>query len=224
MSRRARAAGFAALAVLCAVASASIASGYRDSVDEQLGALRAVVVVAEPLAAGEPLGRGLLRKALELREVPVRFLPPDVLDDPAQALGRKPVAPIPAGSYLLASQLRVRAAASSGTAPQLRGNLQPVEITVTAAGALAALGVSGPTLVDVVVAGEPVTGGRARVRVAAEGVRLLSIVQASPEDATTIGGDGWTATLALSRRQALDLIEAENFAREIRLIPASGRK
>ncbi len=64
------------------------------------------------------------------------------------------------------------------------------------------------------------TGGRARVRVAAEGVRLIGLEPASPEDGTATGGDSWNATLALERRQALRLIEAENFAREIRLIPA----
>ncbi len=70
-----------------------------------------------------------------------------------------------------------------------------------------------------VVAGEPVTGGRARVRVAAEGVRLIALEPADPEEAA-VGGDSWSATLALSREQALELIEAENFAREVRLIPA----
>ena len=221
MSRRARAVAFATLAVLCAIASAAIASGYRDSVDEQLGALRSVVVVARPLAEGEAIDRAESQRSLEMRDVPVRFLPPDVLDDPAQALGRKPVAPVPAGSYLLVSQLRDPASSRGPVAPRLGADLKPVEINVTAAGPLASLSGGGPMRVDVVVAGEPVTGGRARVRVAAEGVRLLSIVQASPESATTTGTDSWTATLALTRRQALDLIEAENFAREIRLIPAS---
>ena len=93
-------------------------------------------------------------------------------------------------------------------------------MTVSGAGALASAGRTRTT-VDVVVAGEPVTGGRARVRVAARGVRLLAIAPAAPEEATATGGDGWSATLALTRAQALELIEAENFAREIRLIPAS---
>lgn len=218
MSRRVRAGGFAALAILCAIASGSIASGYRDSVDEQLGELRSVVVTTRPLPAGEPLSRSSARRGLALREVPVRFAPPDVLADPSEALGRKPFAAVPAGSYLLASHLKAPGGAPP-QAPALAGRLHPVEITVTGAGSLAALGGAAGTRVDVVVAGEPVTGGRARVRVAAEGVRLISLEPAAPEDATTAGGDGWSATLALTRPQALKLIEAENFAREIRLIP-----
>ena len=219
MSRRARAAGFAALAVLCAVASASIATGYRDSVDEQLGELRTVVVVTEALAKGDALGRKTLSRSLELREVPLRFSPPDALADPAEALGRRPVATIPAGSYLLASQLRAPGDRRAPE-PRLGGDLHPVQITVTGAGALAALVPAAGARVDVVVAGEPVTGGRARVRVAAAGVRLISLEPASPEEATSTGGDSWNATLALRRHEALKLIEAENFAREVRLIPS----
>jgi Flp pilus assembly protein CpaB len=215
VSRRGKAVGFGVLAALCAIASASIASGYRDSVDAQLGELRTVVVVADALEPGRPLSRHLLDRSLELREVPVRFAPPDALVDASEALGRKPFAPIPAGSYLLASQLRVP---RSGRAeqPALGGDLSPVEITVTGAGALAS---AAGSRVDVVVAGEPVTGARAQVRVAATGVRLISLEPAEPEEAGA-GGDSWSATLALRREQALRLIEAENFAREVRLIPS----
>jgi Flp pilus assembly protein CpaB len=216
VSSRTRAIGFAALAVLCAIASASIASGYRESVDAQLGEMREVVVVTEPLPAGRPLRKTLLRQATELREVPVRFAPPDALMDAAEAIDRRLLAAIPAGSYLLASHLRPPGG-DTERQPRLAGNLHPVEVTVTGAGPLAA---AVPTRVDVVVAGEPVTGGRARVRVAAAGVRLIAVEPAAPEDGTATGGDSWNATLALERREALDLIEAENFAREVRLIPA----
>lgn len=220
MTRRSKAIGFTILAVLCAIASASIASGYRDSVDEQLGELRTVVVVAEPLSPGRALTRRELERSLELREVPVRFAPPDALVDPGEAFGKKPFAPVPAGSYLLASQLRTPGAGDEPDAPQLGSDLSPVEITVTGAGALAGVAGSPGTRVDVVVAGEPVTGGRARVSVAAADVRLIALEPATPEEATSAGGDSWNATLALSRPEALKLIEAENFAREVRLIPA----
>jgi len=219
LSRRGRALGFGVLAILCAIASGSIASGYRDSVDAQLGELREVVVAADVLPVGEALDEKVAKRSLELRQVPVRFAPPDALADPAEALGRKPLATIPAGSYLLASHLRTPGSRSPEE-PSLAGDLQPVQITVTGAGALASLGPAGGVRVDVVVAGEPVTGGAPRVRVAAENVRLVALEPAAPEDATVTGGDGWNATLALRRADALELIEAENFAREIRLIPS----
>lgn len=220
MSRRGRALGFACLAVLCAVASGALASGYRESVEGQLGELRSVAIVTAPLEPSAPLTRPRLRNAVEIREVPVRFLPPDALADPVEALGRKPLAPIPPGSYLLASLLRSPGAGRAAATPQLGARLSPVEITVSGAGALAAQGPGAGLRVDVVVAAEPVTGGRARVRVAAEDVRLIALEQAPPEEAASVGADSWNATLALRRAQALELIEAENFAREVRLIPA----
>ncbi len=217
MSRRGRAVAFGLLAAVCGIASASIASAYRDRVDEQLGETRSVVTVTRSLAAGTELRAPLLRRATELREVPIRFLPPDAMPSPTPAGGRRLAVAVPAGSYLLGSQLR--AAKQPERGPDLGDRLHPVEVTVSGAGALAAAG--GGTRVDVVVAGEPVTGGRARVAVAARRVRLLAIAPADPVDETAAGADGWSATLALTRAQALELIEAENFAREIRLIPAS---
>jgi Flp pilus assembly protein CpaB len=219
MSRRGRAIGFAALAVGCAVASASIASAYRTSVDDRLGELRPVVTVERSIDAGTDLRGRILRTALGVRSVPERFLPPDAISDPQQVVGRRTLAAIPAGSYLLASHLR-SAEPRRPSQPRLGKDLHPVEVTVSGAGALAATG-SAEARVDVVVAGEPVTGGRARVRVAARGVRLIGIEPADPSAGTAVGGDSWSATLALTRSQALELIEAENFAREIRLIPAS---
>lgn len=219
MSSRGRALGFGALAVICAAASASIASGYRDSVEAQLGELQPVVVAIEPVTPDRPLDRRQVRRVLEVREVPVRFAPPDALADPEEAIGRRARATVPAGSYLLASHLRLPGGARPDE-PELGRDLSPVVITVTGAGALAASAAGGSERVDVVVAGEPVTGARAEVRVAAEGVRLLALEPADPEDATAAGADSWNATLALERRQALALIEAENFAREIRLIPS----
>jgi len=68
MSRRGRATAFAALAVVCGIASAGIASAYRDRVDEQLGETRPVLMLTRPLAAGSAL-RGRILDRLEVREV-----------------------------------------------------------------------------------------------------------------------------------------------------------
>jgi hypothetical protein len=48
-------------------------------------------------------------------------------------------------------------------------------------------------------------------------VRLLALREQRPVAPGPSGG--WAATLALTRRQALELIEAESFARAIRLLP-----
>ena len=219
MSRRLRAAGFAAAAAVCAGLAAA-ATGAPPADPSGYGPLRSVVVAAQPLAARDPLRRRAVSRLLEVRRVPDRFVPPDALVDRAQAIGRSPATPVPAGGYLLGSQLETDEAANRPP-PALAGGRTPVEIAVAGAGALAA---RPSRRVDVVVTTET-TGLRAgRTYVAAADVRLMDLrAAATPPGAEAAGGgsvDAWTATLALTRGQALRLIQAESFARSIRLLGA----
>ena len=223
MSRRARAIAFGVVAAACAAVAASIANGYGSSVAGQFGDLRPVVVTGAELAAGETIGPGDIGR-LEVRRVPIRFLPPDALESPEEAAGRAPATPVPAGSYLVASQLR-EPRAEKRRRPTLAGDRSPVEIAVTGAEALAATGDSPEgTRVDVVVTTEPGPGAKGRTRIAAEGVELLSLREGASggsEPGLAPAGD-WRATLALTRPEALRLIQAENFARQVRLMPHLG--
>jgi Flp pilus assembly protein CpaB len=143
---------------------------------------------------------------------------------PQQAAGREPAAPIPAGSYVLATQLRDPGARrhKQDRTPIGPGR-RPVQIAVTGAGALAAQG-GDPAgqRVDVVVTTEPgPQTGRGRTYVAAARVRLLGLSQSAGESSADYpmpGAEAWTATLALTRSQALRLIQAESYARGVRLI------
>jgi Flp pilus assembly protein CpaB len=67
--------------------------------------------------------------------------------------------------------------------------------------------------VDVVVARQAGLGRSARAHIAATAVRLLAL--RSPAGP----GESWSATLAVTARQALDLIGAQSAGREIRLLP-----
>lgn len=213
MSRRGRAIAFLAAALLAAVAAATIADGYGESVVRGYGELRPVLVAAENLPAGKEIGPLTATEKLEVRRVPVRFVPPASLAAPREALGLTPAAPIPAGSYLLASQLRAAAARPGGAA--LGRGRRPVEIAVGGAGALTAFGMQPVgSKVDVVVTTEPDGSGGGRTYVAAPGVPLLALAPGGE------GGPGEAAaTLGLTRRQALRLIAAESFARSITVIP-----
>ena len=229
MSSRARALFFGVAALACAGLAAAMASGYRADLSSQLGPLRSVVVAGRTLEAHRVVSPSIVRAALQVRRVPARFVPPGALSIPEQALGRAPVAAVPAGGYLLASQLR---APGSGPGARRRSPLgpgrTPVEVAVSAAGALAASGgdpVGGR--VDVVVTTEPQgAAARGSTYIAASRIRLLDLRQSGAGGPTAAASSpmttgGWTATLALTRRQALKLIQAESYAREIRLI-ASG--
>lgn len=221
MSRRARAVTFAAAAALCAGLAASAIGGAGSGIESQLGPLRPVLVATEALPAGRVLSSRALARSVELRRVPERFLPAGALSIPELAAGRRTLAPVPAGGYLLSNALRTPGSASEAArpAPPAAGG-RAVELTVTGAAALAASGRPGRR-VDVVVTSEPGPGGGGgRTYVAAEAVPLLELRSAAEADPSGLPGapDSWLATLSLSREQALRLIQAESFARSVRLI------
>lgn len=217
MSRRGRAATFAFLAVVAAAAAAIVANSYGSSIARGFGPLRPAVVATKPLGEGAVLRPGDVEESLEIRRIPVRFVPPGTLADPGSALGLEPEADVPAGSYLLAQQFRPPR--RKNQPPGLRGGRQPVEIAVSGGDALLTAGRVGATgLVDVVVTTEPEGAGTGRTYVAAEAVPLLGITAGA-------GGPGpgatSTATLGLYRSQALRLIAAQNFARQVTLLPGA---
>ena len=158
--------------------------------------------------------------------VPARFVPPDALGVRDAATGMVPAARIPAGSYVLAGQLLDPAHAGRHDPPAgLDRGEEPVQIAVTGAEALATGGRSPEgMLVDVIVTSEPGPGGGAgRTYVAASGVRLLGLAESGGDvsgGAGPVSSGAWRATLGLTRPQALRLIQAESFARQIRLIQA----
>jgi len=215
VSRRGRALAFGLAALLAAGAAAAIADGYGASVARGYGELRPVLVAGENLDPGRPIDP---RRAggLELRRVPARFVPPGALTDPATAIGLVPAGPIPAGAYLLASQLRPPRADRSGVLGLGHGR-HPVEIAVSGAEALLVAGAQPVgEKVDVVVTTEPAGSGLGRTYVAAAAVPLLALGPGS--NGATAEGTA-AATLGLTRSQALRLIAAESVARRVTLLP-----
>jgi Flp pilus assembly protein CpaB len=214
MSRRGRALAFALAAAFTAAVAAAIADGYGASVARGYGALRPVVVAAVGLDAGQTIEPRQAASELELRRVPARFVPPGALGSPAEAIGLVPAAAIPAGSYLLASQLHPPRADPAGAIGLGRGR-HPVEIAVSGAEALLVAGAQPVgERVDVVVTTEPSGAGSGRTYVAAAGVPLLALAPAAEGTAEGVAA----ATLGLTRSQALKLIAAESFARRVTLL------
>jgi Flp pilus assembly protein CpaB len=218
VSRRARAVAFLLMAGICAAIAVAIADGYSDRVSSQLGTLRAVLVASEDLPGGRTIEPRDAARRLEVRRVPERFAPPDALARPEEAIGRSPAARLPAGAYVLASQLRAPERRRE-RGPKLGRGRSPVDIEVSGAGALL-LGEGKSTKVDAVITTEPRASGRGRTYVAARGIRLLSLIEGGAGRAVEElpGPPRWTATLALTRGEALRLIQAESYARQIRLL------
>jgi Flp pilus assembly protein CpaB len=208
------------LAIAAALGAAAIADRYGLSVARGYGPLRPVIVLAEDLPAARPLGPREVTDALAIRRIPQRFVPPGALSSPADALGLAPTTAIPRGSYLLAAQLRVPRRGRPGQG-RLRGGRGPVEIAVSGADALTLVEPGPRAKVDVVVTRESTGAGPGRTYVAAIGVPLLAL-----RPGLEGPGPGATAaaTLALTRGQALRLIEAQSFARRVTLLAAQPPK
>jgi Flp pilus assembly protein CpaB len=215
VSRRKRAVAFLVAALLAAACAAAIADSYGSRVVRGYGELRPVLVAVKELRRGRPIDPALAADGLELRRVPLRFVPPGALAAHGEAIGLAPVAAIPAGAYLLASQLRSPQAI--GPVAVLGSGRRPVEIAVSGAGALAVGGQPVGGRVDVVVTTEPTGSGSGRTYLAAEAVPLLGLAPGA--DGPGPGGTA-AAMLGLTRRQALRLIAAQSFARQVTILPA----
>jgi pilus assembly protein CpaB len=201
---------------VAAALAAAVADSYGSRVARGYGPLRPVVVATRSLPGGKPLKPAAVSSALEVRRVPIRFVPAGALHASPEAIGLVPTADLSAGSYLVATQLRPPTQGDPATSlvgPRRR----PVEISVSGAEALLSAGTPDRQVkVDVVVTSEAGAGGQGRTYVAAAAVPLLTLGPGA--DGPGPGGTA-SATLALTKRQALRLIDAESFARKLTILP-----
>lgn len=203
---------FFCLAAVAGLLGAAMTGGYRDSAMQSLGPLRPVVVSTAPLLASKALTPGMAARRMRTVRVPERFLSVGAIEDPDRLVGLKPVGDLPAGTYLSYSLFRPPEQKTKRF-PGLGKGRRPVELQVTGASAL--IGTPLPAVVDVVVTTENGSNGRQHTYVAAEAVPLLSLRRPTQD----LPAGAASAILGLSRRQALDLIDAESGSRGIRLLP-----
>jgi pilus assembly protein CpaB len=182
--------------------------------DERLGPSVHVLVADRDLRAGDRI----TRDALGLRSVPARFAPPDALGSPQAVLGARTASSVPAGGYLTAGAFA--GGGQGDRRPALRRGERAVTVEVTGGSGVADL--APGTRVDVLVSTETAAGG-GRTTIALAGAELLAVGPGAPDAAQSSAdpssGPTALATLRVTLRQAIDLTEADNFAREIRLLP-----
>ena len=214
MNRRRRALLYGLAAAVASLVAIVLVNGYSSSVAGTYGELRPVVVLSRDLAEGRVLSPKLAVAALEVRQVPKLFVPAGSLSRPEMAIGLEPVAALPAGSYLAANLSRPPERKHEKK-PAVTAGRHPVELSVSGAGALTE--VSGASSkVDVLVTRENRDGSGGHTFVAASGVPLLAL---GPPGQSDLGPDLSKVTLALTRRQALVLVEAQTFARRVTVLP-----
>ena len=209
-----------ALLLSVALASGGLAASHVHERErraaERLGPLVEVLVAVRDLPAGERVRRG----GVGVRRVPARFAPPDALTSGAGVVGIRVAAPVAAGGYLTAG-LFAGADAGRAHGGARRGQRA---VTVEVAGGTALAGLAQGGRVDVIVSTESAAGGRTQMALAGAELLGLSGAQSgsfSDPDAAAGARAGPTAlaTLRVTLRQAIYLTAADNFAREIRLLP-----
>jgi pilus assembly protein CpaB len=187
---------------------------------ESLGPKVRVLVAARDIRAGTRVARD----AVGVRRVPARFVPSDALPSAEGVIGARTAAAVSAGGYLTAGLFEGGRGRGDG---ELRRGERTVTVEVAGGSALAGLQPAGR--VDVLVSTETGAGG-GRTTMALAGAELLNVEApdgaggyqgADPEAASGDVRSGPTAlaTLRVSLEQAIYLTAADNFAREIRLLP-----
>ena len=209
-SRRRRALILLSLALASGGLAASRVSDTVERVEARVGHPVPVLVARHDLAAHSRLEAG----DLAVRRVPARFVPRDALPGPGDAVGSRTAVAVPVGGYVTAGALG---------GPARRGGLprgqRAVEVAVAGGEPLTGQAVPGAR-VDVLVSTEG-HGGDGRTFLALQDVELLSLRPGGgrAEPGEPGGSADAVATLRVTLRQAVYLTAAQNFAREVRLLP-----
>ena len=210
MKRRRRGLLLLGAAAVCAGLAVSLVNQYANDVSAQVGPLQQVVVARRDVGRGTLITSAVARAALAHRRVPLRFVPPRALRGAGEAVGYRALVPLAAGDYVGAGQLGAPRGDRRRTAGP-GGRL--VEVAVTGARSIAEALRPG-ALVDVLVTTDG-DAGAPRTYLAVQRLQLVGF----REGAAREGGADATATVRTTLRQAVTLIAAQNFAREVRIVP-----
>jgi pilus assembly protein CpaB len=210
VGRRTR--GFALLgaAAACAGLAASSVSRYTNDVRAQVGPLAPVLRARADLKPGTPITAVAASRKLEVARVPVRYAPPQALTSPSDAMGYRLAVELQRGDYVTGGSL----IAGRETTPDADPGGRTVEVAVAGSGSLGESLQPGAH-VDVLITTDRGSGG-GRTYLALQDAELVAYSHGS---AATTEAARATAALRVSLRQAVLLTAAQNFARELRLVP-----
>ena len=215
MSHRRRALLLGGLALLLGGLAAFNVAGREAALERRVGGLVDVVVAREPIAAGERVTMG----SLAIRRVPARFAPDATTGTPQAVVGRRAAVDIPAEADLNAGMI-VREDEAGPAGPDVRPGERVAEIVALGSPDLVMPG----SRVDVLVTPEPAAGAAGDAVLALENVEVIAATSVGTEDAPAgkgAPGARVAASLRVTLRQAVYLAAAQDFARELRLLPRS---
>jgi pilus assembly protein CpaB len=216
VTARRRAAALLGASAVCAGLAVSAVDRYAREIESHVGPLVPVVVAARDIPRGGIITPAVASASLAERQVPKRFAPPGALSAPGGAVGFQAASGIAAGDYVGASQLRpVRAREAQA---RWTGDARLVEVAVAGAQAMSPVLRPGAR-VDVLITTDR---GRAAPRTFLA-LQRMPVVGFESGATGSLGDAGREAegrvTLRATLRQAVLLTAADNFAREVRVVP-----
>ena len=203
--------------IVCAGLAVSAVDRYAGEVQSQIGAPVPVVVAARDIPRGRVMTPALASSSLAARRVPERFAPPGALRARADAVGLEAVTDLAAGDYVGELQLRPPRT-RAGTRARWSPDARLVEVGVSGARTMSGVLRAG-SLVDVLVTTD--RGGAGQRTFLA--LQRIPVVGFDSGATGALGGEGDSSdgrvTLRATLRQAVLLTAADNFAREVRVVP-----
>lgn len=213
MSHRRRALLLGGLALVLGGLAASNVAGREAALARRVGGLVDVVVAREPIVAGA----AVRQRALAVRRVPRRFAPAGAVGSPGALVGLRAAVDIAPGSDIVASLVGDGRAPPAG--PAIRRGERVAHVVALATPELVTPG----SHVDVLVTPEPREGASGEAVLALEDVEVLDASPAAAGEAPASGraepAGRVDASLRVTLRQAVYLAAAQDFARELRLLP-----
>jgi pilus assembly protein CpaB len=210
VGRRTRGLALLGAAAACAGLAASSVSRYTNDVRAQVGPLAPVLRARADLKSGTAITADTAARKLAVGRVPVRYAPPRALTSPSDAIGYRLAVELDRGDYVTGGSL----VAGGGASHEGDSGGRTVEVAVAGSGSLGESLQAG-THVDVLITTDR-GSGPGRTYLALQDAELVAF---SPGSAATNEGGRATAALRVSLRQAVLLTAAQNFARELRLVP-----
>lgn len=211
MSHRRRAILLGGLALLLGTLAASDVSRREAALRDRLGPVVPVVLAQRDLAAGDRITRG----ALAVRRIPARYAPAGTFARAASVVGARTAVAVADGTDLVPSLLDDGSADAPPGAPVRRGE-RIAELVARGSPELVRAG----SRVDVLVTEDDPAGDGGRTRIALADAEVLAAAGvAGDDDGGPDGGDRVAVSLRVTLRQAVTLAAAEQYAREVRVLP-----
>lgn len=217
MTPRRRALLLGGLALLLGGLAAHNVSGREAALQRRVGGLVDVVVAREPIDTGASVRTG----ALAVRRVPRRFAPGDAIARPQTLAGLHASVNIAAGSDITTGMIG-DGRSQSPAGPPIRRGERVAQLVALGSSELVTAG----SRVDVLVTPEPEGGEAGSAVLALEDVEVLAAAAAEGEDSSDGAKAGKPSpgarvavSLRVTLRQAVYLAAAQDFARELRLLP-----